>query len=101
LRAQLIVGAAMAQTGGRGLLALALSLIFLILRIALLVRVISSWIRGLANSKWVRWSHVLTEPLLRPLRKVIPSLGMIDITPILAYFALSLLEGVIIGAIAR
>jgi uncharacterized protein YggT (Ycf19 family) len=32
---------------------------------------------------------------------VIPSLGMIDITPILAYFALSLLEGVIVGAIAR
>ena len=39
----------------------------------------------------------LSEPILRPLRRVIPSLGMIDITPIVAYFGLVLLEGLILG----
>ncbi len=30
--------------------------------------------------------------MLRPLRGIIPSLGMIDITPIVAYFGLNLIE---------
>jgi uncharacterized protein YggT (Ycf19 family) len=30
--------------------------------------------------------------MLRPLRGLIPSLGVIDITPIVAYFALQLLQ---------
>ena len=48
-------------------------------------------------SRWVRWSFVLTEPILRPLRKIIPPLGMIDITPIVAYFLLRLLQSAVAG----
>jgi uncharacterized protein YggT (Ycf19 family) len=40
----------------------------------------------------VRWSYGATEWMLRPLRGLIPSLGVIDITPIVAYFALQLLQ---------
>jgi YggT family protein len=47
----------------------------------------------------VRWAFVLTEWFMAPLRRVVPSLGMIDITPIIAYFALSILEGVVLGAL--
>ena len=42
---------------------------------------------------------MLTESILRPLRSVIPPLGMIDVTPIVAYFALSLLQALIMGAL--
>jgi YggT family protein len=49
----------------------------------------------------VRWSFVLSEPILKPLRSVIPPLGMIDVTPIIAYFALSLLQPLVLGAIGR
>ncbi len=30
-----------------------------------------------------RFTHAVTEPLLRPLRRIIPSLGGVDITPII------------------
>lgn len=100
LRSQLVLVSVMAAAGPRGILALVVSWIFALLRIALLVRVISSWVRVSPYSPFVRWSYTLTEPMLRPLRGLIPSLGPFDITPILAYFALALLEGVVVGAIA-
>ena len=65
---------------------------FSILRLALLVRVIASWLPISAYSRWIRWSYVLTEWMLAPLRRIIPMIGMIDITPIIAWFALSLIQ---------
>jgi YggT family protein len=65
---------------------------FSILRLALIVRVLSSWLPISAYSKWIRWSYVLTDWMINPLRRLIPSIGMIDITPIVAWFGLSLLQ---------
>ena len=78
--------------GGGGLLLLAVRWTFGFLAFALLVRVISSWIPSLGASRWVSWSFGATEWMLRPLRGLIPSFGVIDITPIVAYFALQLLQ---------
>ena len=65
---------------------------FSLLRLALLVRVISSWLPISPYSRWIRWSYVLTEWMIAPLRRIIPTIGMIDITPIVAWFALSLIQ---------
>ncbi|HEX8941854.1 MAG TPA: YggT family protein [Gemmatimonadaceae bacterium] len=65
---------------------------FSILRLALLVRVFSSWLPISPYSKWIRWSYVLTDWMIVPLRRLIPSIGMIDITPIVAWFGLSLIQ---------
>jgi YggT family protein len=65
---------------------------FSLLKLALLVRVISSWLPISPYSRWIRWSYVLTEWMLAPLRRVIPTIAMIDITPIVAWFALSLIQ---------
>jgi YggT family protein len=78
--------------GGAELLLLAIRWTFGFLTFALLVRVVASWIPSLGASRWVRWSYGATEWMLRPLRGLIPSLGVIDITPIVAYFALQLLQ---------
>jgi YggT family protein len=78
--------------GGAELLLLAVRWTFGFLTFALLVRVVSSWIPSLGASRWLRWSYGATEWMLRPLRGLIPSLGVIDITPIVAYFALQLLQ---------
>jgi YggT family protein len=83
---------AAAALGPLGVLGLVLHWTFTILRLALLLRVIASWIPRLATRRWVSWSFPATDWLLRPLRRVIPSLGVIDITPIVAYFALQILE---------
>lgn len=76
---------------------LLLSSLLALLRIALIVRVVSSWIRISPYSRWIRWSFVLTEWMLAPLRRVIPAFGPVDITPIVAYFLLVLLGSVIGG----
>ena len=75
-----------------GLAALLIQWTFGILRLALIVRVISSWFRMSPYSPYIRWSYQLTEWLLAPLRQIIPTLGVIDITPIVAYFLLGLLQ---------
>jgi len=78
--------------GGSGLLLLVVRWTFGFLTFALLVRVISSWVPTLGASRWVRWSFGATEWMLRPLRGLIPSLGVIDITPIVAYIGLKVLQ---------
>jgi YggT family protein len=72
---------------------------FGVLQIALFARVISSWVGGSPYSKWWRWSYVLTEPILAPLRRVIPTIGMFDISVIVAYFGLQFLESIILRAL--
>jgi len=80
------------QAGSAGIFRLLVHWTFAILRIALIVRVISSWLPISPYSPWIRWSFRLTDPILAPLRQVVPNLGMIDITPIIAYFLLNFLE---------
>ena len=84
------VTAAAQQPSQIGLLAA--SWAFGILKLALIVRVLSSWFPISPSSKWIRWSYRLTDWLISPLRRVIPSIGMIDITPIIAWFAIALLQ---------
>ena len=97
LRGQL-VSVSYATQGGVGSIArLLVSWVFAILQIAIFVRVIASLVRVSPYSPWVRWSYVLSEPILRPLRQVIPPIGMIDITPIAAYFLLWVLQSLVLG----
>lgn len=71
---------------------LALSWAFAIVKLALMVRVLSSWFPVSPYSKWIRWSYVLTDWMIAPLRRVIPTIGMVDITPIVAWFLLNLIQ---------
>ena len=94
---QVLAIAAAASAGPRGILRFVVAAAFGVLQIALLVRVFSSWLPVSPYSPWIRWSYVLTEPILRPLRQVIPTIGPIDITPIIAYFVLRIVGAAIIG----
>jgi YggT family protein len=83
------------QSGAAGVFHLLVSWTFTLLKVALLVRVISSWLPVSPFSGWVRWSYLLSEPILAPMRRIVPNLGGLDITPILAYFLLNLTESVL------
>ena len=88
-----ILGLAFALQGGPGgLFKLLVAWTFDFIRIAILVRVVSSWLPISPYSGWIRWSYVVSEPILRPLRQVIPAMGPIDITPIIAYFLIGFLQ---------
>ena len=88
----------LASSGGTGaLVRLAVSWAFGVLKLSVLVRVIVSWL-PISPYRWfVRWAFVLSEPMLRPLRAVIPPLGPMDVTPVAAYFLLVLLEWFVLG----
>lgn len=65
--------------------------------IALVVRVIGSWFGVGRFNRWVRWAYALTDWLVEPLRRIIPPLGIIDITPLVAWFAIQILLGMFMG----
>jgi YggT family protein len=79
--------------GAVGFYHLLVSWTFGILRLALFIRVIISWLPISPYSPWVRWTVVLTEPILRPLRQILPTIGPLDISPLVAYFVLGWIEG--------
>jgi YggT family protein len=98
VRGQLAFAAAAGGAGARGVLAVLITWTFGILQLALIVRVISSWVRLSEFSRWVRWTIPLTEWMLRPLRNLIPPLaGTIDLSPLVAWLLLALLQRLLLG----
>ena len=96
-RAEMIALMLVVQGGGGGVFKLLVAWTFGFLKIALLVRVVSSWLPVSPFSPWIRWSYAITDPILNPLRQVIPAMGPIDITPIIAYFLIGLIQGAVLG----
>jgi YggT family protein len=92
-----VVGLAFAmRSGPGGIFKLLVSWTFDFIRIAILVRVVSSWLPISPYSPWIRWSYVVSEPILKPLRQVIPTMGPIDITPIIAYFLIGFIQSAVL-----
>jgi YggT family protein len=83
--------------GAAGVLLLLVRWTFAFLKLALIVRVVVSWLPRLAYSRWLSWSFGATDWMLRPLRRVVPSLGVIDITPLVAYFGLVIVEWLVMS----
>lgn len=96
VRDQVVVAAMALGRGPAGVYYLAVTWAVAIIQIALIARVISSWVGGSPHSPWWRWSYLLTEWLLAPLRRVVPTIGMIDITPIVAYFLVQIVGGLLV-----
>jgi len=59
---------------------------------AILIQVILSWISPGGYNPAVGLIHSLTEPLLRPARRVIPSFGGLDLSPMVVMVVLVLLK---------
>jgi YggT family protein len=95
IRTEVVRSMIASQDGSAGIFHLLVSWTFGLLKVALIVRVISSWLPISPYSGWVRWSYALSEPILAPLRRIVPNLGGLDITPILAYFLLNIIESVL------
>ena len=84
-------------------LARVINLIFQIFTILILVDVIGSWL-VYARVRLPDWAfgilqavNSITGVLLNPIRRVMPSLGGLDISPIIALIGLDLLRRLIVG----
>jgi YggT family protein len=62
-----------------------------ILSIAIFLRAILSWFIQDPHNPLVELLDQVTEPILAPLRRVVPRIGMIDITPLVAIILLQFL----------
>ena len=71
------------------------------LNYAIFARVILSWIDQPGAWTVTRIVRDITEPILGPLRRVIPMMGMMDFTPIVAILLLQMLEGLVAQAVGR
>ena len=64
----------------------------------LLARIVLSWIPNVDRSNQiVQLLYQLTEPVLEPVRRTIPPLGMIDLSPIIVFIGLRILQSVLTG----
>jgi YggT family protein len=55
---------------------------------ALIIYILLSWFPNARTSRIGQFFARICEPYLEPFRKIIPPLGMIDISPIVAIFVL-------------
>ncbi len=75
-----------------------------VITMAIFARVILSWFMIRPTGGFVVSLYQLlfqiTEPILAPLRRIIPTIGMFDITPIVAIILLQIIGQVLIQALS-
>lgn len=73
-----------------------ISTAFTVYTLLIIGRILLSWIPHNPYNPVVRFVYELTDPYLNIFRRVIPPLGMIDISPIVAILVLSLIRSLVI-----
>lgn len=61
----------------------------------ILARIVMSWIRVNYSNPWVRLLVRITDPFLEPFRALIPPIGGMDFSPLVAFFVLHMLRRVV------
>ncbi len=73
-----------------------LNLLFLALEIAILIRILMSWIPNLnPDNPIVQIIRSITDPILEPARRLIPPVGGLDFSPIVVLLLLSVLQSLL------
>ena len=85
------VAAGHAFQGIRFLIGHALLVLVSLLLISIILQVLFSWL-GLYGNRLSRFIYRVTDPVLEPLRRTIPPMGMFDLSPLIAYFLLSMIR---------
>ena len=69
-----------------------IDIFFQVYLLMLFARIICSWVPELSQNRFFQFISFYTDPYLNFFRKFIPPLGMIDISPIVAFFCLTWIE---------
>ncbi|MEE8443382.1 MAG: YggT family protein [Dehalococcoidia bacterium] len=70
------------------------------LYLAIFARVILSWFPTGRGNPIVQFIFAITEPILAPIRRVVPRFGMLDLTPMIALILVALIQAVLLRALA-
>ena len=63
--------------------------------LVLVAAVLVSWANVSRDNPIVRFLHAVTEPVLEPIRRVLPELGGIDFSPVVVIVVLRLVAGIL------
>jgi YggT family protein len=66
--------------------------------LVVLLRVVLSWIDPRSRTPVSRYVYAVTEPLLAPIRNVLPRTGMLDLSPLVVLLGLGILMRVLLAA---
>ena len=67
-----------------------------ILTVIVFIRVVISWVAPSSHHPLVKFIDRFSEPLLGPVRKLLPAMGGIDFSPVLVLIAIQILERLLI-----
>lgn len=71
-------------------------LVFTVFNVLLLARILLSWFSPDPSSPIVRFLYNVTEPVLAPVRRILPPAGMLDLSPIVVLIGATVLEELLI-----
>ena len=79
-----------------------INIVFGIYEFLILIRVLLSWVNVSPYHPLVRILYTVTDPLLRPLRRIIPPIGgALDISPAVALILLYIVQRILVGLLLR
>ena len=70
-----------------------------IFSLLILARVVLSWAGPTADNALTRFIHAVTEPVLGPVRAILPNMGGLDLSPIVVLIGLQILEELLVRAL--
>jgi len=73
------------------------SLAFDVMMWLIVIRCILSFIRHNPYQPIIRFIYDITEPIMAPFRRLLPSAGGIDFSPIIVWMVLMLLRNLVLG----
>ena len=83
------------------ILATIVNYLFVALYALLFIRIILSWVRPDPYNPTYGWAvrlvYDLTEPILGPIRRMLPNMGGIDLSPLIVYLLASVLQRLILS----
>lgn len=90
---------ALAYEGPRALIRFLVGGILTLVMAAIFIRVIASWFGISPYRRWMRPLVFLTDWIIEPIRRILPPLGMIDFSPMVAWLVLWVVRGFLVGMI--
>jgi YggT family protein len=87
----------LAHASPRTWLRIVVSWAFSLVMLAIFIRVIASWFGVSEYRRWMRPLVFLTDWIIQPIRRVLPSAGVIDFSPMVAWLVLWVARGVVLG----
>ena len=63
-----------------------------IIKLAIFIRILVSWVPSLKNNRIFPILFDATEPILKFFRNILPRTGMLDLSPLIAFFILDIIQ---------